>query len=262
MIVQSADGTHISLYRAGCGRVLLLVHGALQDHSCWDPVAPLLQKHMTVVSLDRRARGNSGDTLPFAPHREVEDIVAVVHALEAPVTLLGHSSGAVLALPAAVLLGEQVGRLILYEPPIVQGKQQRDLALLANVSALLAAGDRDEAISAFLRDGQGMSGIEVQRLQQSDRWQDLRRLAHTIEYDVRIVAEREGFEADMPRVAVPTVVFSGTQSPLALQAAAVTVASGVPRARLVRLEGAGHNAYRSDPRQFVASVVQAALEHY
>ena len=115
--VASLDGTRIAVHRSGEGPPLVLVHGAAADHSRWRPVLPALERRFTVLAVDRRGRGGSGDAAAYALEREVEDVVAVVEAAGEPVALLGHSHGAVCALEAARLTGG-VRALVLYEPPL------------------------------------------------------------------------------------------------------------------------------------------------
>ena len=74
----SRDGTKIAYERRGEGPPLVLVHGTGIDHTYWDPVAPELERHFTVTSVDRRGRGRSGDTAPYAIEHEFEDVVALV----------------------------------------------------------------------------------------------------------------------------------------------------------------------------------------
>jgi pimeloyl-ACP methyl ester carboxylesterase len=81
------------VWRSGEGPPLVLVHGAAADHSRWAPVLPELEAHFTVLALDRRGRGQSGDADEYALEREFEDVVAVVEAAGSDVNVLGHSHG-------------------------------------------------------------------------------------------------------------------------------------------------------------------------
>src|SRR5712672_2536285 len=77
--VRSKDGTSIAYERAGTGPALILVDGALCSRSFGPSpkLVPLLARQFTVYAYDRRGRGQSGDTHPYSPAREVEDIAAL-----------------------------------------------------------------------------------------------------------------------------------------------------------------------------------------
>ena len=113
----SKDGTNIAYERRGEGPPLVLVHGTGIDHTYWDPVAPELERLFTVYNVDRRGRGRSGDTAPYAIQREFEDVAALVEGIPQKAFLLGHSYGALCSLEAA-LLTTHIRKLILNEPPM------------------------------------------------------------------------------------------------------------------------------------------------
>src|SRR5258706_7310361 len=92
--IASTDGTNIAHWRTGVGVPLLLVHGTTADHTRWTSVLPDLENEFTVYTVDRRGRGESGDTTPYAIEREIEDIASVIGSIEGPVNILGHSYGA------------------------------------------------------------------------------------------------------------------------------------------------------------------------
>jgi alpha-beta hydrolase superfamily lysophospholipase len=118
--VRSADGTTIAYTRAGQGPPLILVDGALCSRS-FGPMPKLAEQlapHFTVDTYDRRGRGDSGDTKPYSPDREVEDLEALAALAGDTVYLHGTSSGAALVLEAAKHIGS-VAKLALYEPPFI-----------------------------------------------------------------------------------------------------------------------------------------------
>ena len=80
------------------------------------PTAQALGNHFTTVDYDRRGRGDSGDTLPYAVDRELEDLDALIGEVGGPAHLYGHSSGAGLVL-RAVAAGLPVDRFVLHDPP-------------------------------------------------------------------------------------------------------------------------------------------------
>jgi pimeloyl-ACP methyl ester carboxylesterase len=100
-IVRSKDGTSIAFDRSGIGPALILVGGAMSDRTGAATVSSLLASRFTVFAYDRRGRGDSGDTPPYAVEREVEDLDALIGEAGGSAFVMGGSSGAVLALDAA-----------------------------------------------------------------------------------------------------------------------------------------------------------------
>src|SRR5512142_3423154 len=115
--VTSKDGTEIAYDQTGKGPGLILVLGALNSRKSGLKLAKLLASRFTVISFDRRGRGDSTDTAPYSPQREVEDIAALIDAAGEPVYLYGHSSGAALALETALKWGKKIRRMARYEVP-------------------------------------------------------------------------------------------------------------------------------------------------
>ncbi len=116
--VRSSDGTEIAFDRLGEGEPVVLVSGASTSRAVHASLAELLAADFTVLNYDRWGRGDSGDTLPYAVEREIEDIGAVIAAAGGSAAVFGNSSGAVLALRAAAA-GLPITRLALWEPPIM-----------------------------------------------------------------------------------------------------------------------------------------------
>ena len=142
--VASRDGMPIAAWRSGEGPPLVLVHGAAADHSRWAPVLPALEERFTVLAIDRRGRGQSGDAVDYAIEREYEDLAAVVEWAGEGVNVLGHSYGGICALEAA-LLTNRIGRLVLYEPPM--GFLESPPHVVQRLEELLEAGKRDELVA-------------------------------------------------------------------------------------------------------------------
>src|SRR6478672_3208028 len=147
-MVTSADGTSIAIECAGAGPSLVIVHGGTGDRRRWTPLFPLLEAKFRVCAMDRRAHGASGDTPPYSLDKEVDDVVAVVSKQPGPVFVLGHSFGAVCALEAAFRT-TKIARLALYEAPVRVGDHS---AVLARMEAMIRAGDRDGALTTFMRE--------------------------------------------------------------------------------------------------------------
>jgi pimeloyl-ACP methyl ester carboxylesterase len=152
--VRSRDGTAIAFDKQGDGPALILVDGALGTRSSGSKpeLAKLLAQHLTVYSYDRRGRGDSGDTTPYAVEREVEDIDALIDEAGGSAFVHGHSSGACLALHATVQLGDRVKRLALYEAPWNDDPavQQAWGEYLSKLAEALASDRRGDAVALFM----------------------------------------------------------------------------------------------------------------
>src|SRR6185437_13969218 len=153
--LSSRDGTTIAYDEQGEGPALILVDGALTVHSSGSgsELAKLLAPHFTVFGFDRRGRGESGDTLPYAVDREIDDIEALIDRAGGPAFLYGHSSGGPLAMRAAIRLGSQVSKIALYEPPYNNdpGVQESWSQYLSQLRQALAEHRRGDAVALFLR---------------------------------------------------------------------------------------------------------------
>jgi pimeloyl-ACP methyl ester carboxylesterase len=260
LLATSPDGTSLSCESHGQGRALVIVSGALFPSERWLPVVPLLAGKRRLVVLDRRGRGKSGDTAPYAPEREVEDILAVLTAIGEPLDMLGHSSGAILALQAAARGPAQLERLIAYEPPVFFNDADGIAPdLPERLDALLAAGDSAAVVATFLREGPRPPEAELSGMQASKHWPALRdAFAHTVPYDSRVQRSFSDDTAELARIRIPTLMLMGGASPERMQSGARTIAARLPNAQLRELPGEQHVAQLSAPALF-ASTIEAFL---
>jgi pimeloyl-ACP methyl ester carboxylesterase len=180
--VTSGDGTEIAYDRSGSGRPLVLVHGTSVDRASFDFVEPLLSDRCKLLAVDRRGRGESGDSMDgYGIEQEFADIAAVVDSQADPADLFGHSYGATVALGAAPLV-RNLRRLILYEP--APGVPVIDPELLARLDALLAEGEREQLLSIFLSE-LGLDPDALEQLRASPIWGRRVATAHTIPRELR-----------------------------------------------------------------------------
>ncbi|GAE08026.1 alpha/beta fold hydrolase [Paenibacillus sp. JCM 10914] len=156
--VISKDGTQIAYTKQGTGPALILVSSAAADQQDASSIAEHLSTNFTVYNYDRRGRGRSTDTAPYEPAREVEDIEALIAAAGGQALLFGSSSGAVLALEAANLLGDSVAKLYLYEPPFIINDSRKPVPgdYVEHLNALIEAGKRSEAVEYFASEALGI----------------------------------------------------------------------------------------------------------
>lgn len=239
--IQSADGTTIAFDQLGAGPPLILVSGAACDRRVDAPLAQALARRFTVLNYDRRGRGDSDDTPPYAVAREVADIAALVDAAGGTATVVGLSSGALLAAEAAAR-GVRVRRLVMWEPPVSTepAGQRRFQAYAARLTEMLEAGRRADALVHFM-DFVGMPEEAIAHTRQSPYWQVGLDMAHTLGYDAAVMGDG-GIPADrFGRIGVPTLVLSGTASPDFLRDAAARTAEAIPGARHEELAGQDHN---------------------
>jgi len=241
--VLSSDGTPIAFDRAGEGPPLILVDGALCSRSFgpMPKLAPLLTPHFTVFTYDRRGRGASGDTPPYAVEREVEDIDALIQEAGGSASVLGLSSGAALALEAAAH-GLPIRRLALYEPPYMvdQGGRRPPADFEAQLKDLIASGHRGDAVRLFMKIV-GVPAIFVSLMRFFPMWPRLEAVAHTLPYDAAVMG---GYSLPTGRVAsirVPTIVMDGEKSDVRLRHAVKAVADALPNAERRTLKGQTHN---------------------
>lgn len=239
----STDGTSIGYESAGSGPLLVLVDGAMCHRGGpLAPLADLLADTFTVVTYDRRGRGESGDTSPYAVQREVEDLQAVIAANGGSAAVYGISSGAALAMHAAAA-GSGISALALYEPPFLAevgaGGAVDDYG--DRLRALLAEGRRGDAVALFMTNvGVPAPGIDAVRA--SPGWPRMEAIAPTLAYDDEVLGDG-GVPRDVAAaVTVPTTLLCGGASPDVMQQATKATADLVPGAGHRVLDGLTHDA--------------------
>ncbi len=188
--VTSKDGTRIAFDQSGQGPALVLVSGASATRLDEASLAAALAPSFTVFAYDRRARGDSGDTVPYAVEREVEDIEALIDEAGGTAFVFGHSSGAVLALEAVRLLPTKIAKLALYEPPFIIDDSRPHMPedFVSHLNELVATGRRSEAVERwmeFLRTPDEM----LAEMRQSPWWPQLEANAQSLVYDATIMQD-------------------------------------------------------------------------
>jgi pimeloyl-ACP methyl ester carboxylesterase len=252
---HSADGTLIAYECSGTGPPLVLVHGALGDHNAWFALVPLLAPHFTLYTIDRRGRGASGDTPPYAVEREVEDVIAVLEAIGEPVALFGHSSGAVLSLAVARRV-PSIGKLIVYEPPVPVDQQsaRAPANVQEQMQALLAAGNRDDVIRLTMHLTMQAPEAEIDAMQANPMWSYLTALAHTAPYDMAIWAHPYA-PHDLAAVHIPTLFLIGEVTLPWLKSASETIAALLPNSHITIIPGQDHMATIGAPDLVAREVI-------
>ncbi|HEU5138068.1 MAG TPA: alpha/beta hydrolase [Steroidobacteraceae bacterium] len=255
--VVSRDGTRIAYDKTGSGPSVILIDGAFcsREFGPMKKLAAVLEKQFTVVSYDRRARGASGDTAPYAVQREIEDIDALMGAAGGRVTLYGVSSGAVLALLAAASL--PVAKLALYEPPFMVGPHARTLPpeRTAVLTRMIAEDRRSDAVKYYMGDIIGIPRFMPFVFQFLPMWRKLKAVAPSLPYDSAVMGDF-AIPAEAGAIQVPTLVMAGTRTWPVLLDAARALAAAIPHARHETLAGQTHNV----AAQAVAPVLEAFIK--
>jgi pimeloyl-ACP methyl ester carboxylesterase len=255
--VTSNDGTRIGFWKSGSGPPLLLIHGAVADHTTtWRSVLSKLGAHFTVYAMDRRGRGGSGDHPVYALEREAEDVLAVVEAVGADVSVLGHSHGALCALEAARHT-DRLARLVLYEGVPLRGSDDFRPGVIDRLEAKLAAGDVEGVLMSLLCDVAEMPAKDVEQLrEQPEAWAVRLGNARTVPRELRAY-ERYSFAAErFTSMRSPTLLLVGGQSPARELENARAIAAALRDARVAVLEGEQHTAMHSAPDAFVDEVAR------
>lgn len=244
--VTSADGTRIAYDQVGAGRPVILVDGAL-CHRNFGPlgkVAAELAQDFTVFTYDRRGRGESSDTAPYSVEREVEDLQALINAAGGSAYVCGVSSGAVLALDAANRLSG-ITKVAAYEAPFIvdDTHSPRPADLNDRMDALVAQNKRGAAVKLFMKTV-GAPAFMVTAMSLTPVWGKLKKVAHTIPYDFRILGDT-GAGKPLPasrwaNVRIPALVMDGGKSPEYMRNSQRALAGVLPSASHRTLEGQTH----------------------
>jgi len=238
-MITSKDGTPLAVDATGSGPAVVCVGGALNDRHSTGWVARELTG-FTTYSYDRRGRGDSGDTPPYAVAREIEDLAAVIEEAGGEAMVYGMSSGAVLALRAA-LAGLPITRLALYEPPFpgsVTEAPPPDPTYTPRLTAAISEGRPAEALDLFLT-SIGMPAEALPGIRRSPAWPAMEALAPTLRYDDAVMAD-----AKIPQVTtltIPVTVIAGGLSPTWMRKAAQTLAATLPNATYEELPNQTHD---------------------
>jgi pimeloyl-ACP methyl ester carboxylesterase len=245
--VISKDGTTIAFDRSGAGPALILVGGMFEQRAMDSETAklaalPLLAQHFSVFHYDRRGRGDSTDTQPYAVKREIEDIEALIDEAGGEAFVFGISSGAALAFEAALALGGKVKKLAMYEAPYNDDDESRQawIGFRKQLKELLAADRRGDAVGLFMM-LLGAPADQIEEMHQYPMWPMWEAIAPTIAYDAAVV----GADASVPTeraasIAVPALIMDGSESYPFMHIAATALANAMPHAQHLTLEGQTH----------------------
>ena len=243
--VTSKDGTTIAFDQIGKGPVVILVDGALQ-YRAFDQgmaeLADLLSKHFTVIHYDRRGRGDSTDSQTYELERELEDIESIINEAGGSAFLYGISSGAALALEAAIKLPDKIKKLVMYEAPYNDDDNARKSwkEYRQKLMELVKQGRKRDAVGHFMM-LVGMSPDQLEGMHQHPMWPLWEAVGLTLAYDAIAMGEDSSLPTKRAaKVAVATLVMNGSQSFPFMHDTAVALAKAIPNAKHRTLEGQTH----------------------
>ena len=232
--------------------------GAFCDRNTFVPPASLTGQ-FTVITYDRRGRGDSGDTQPYSPAREITDLAAVIEAVSGSATgasgsgafVFGHSSGAALALRAAAH-GVPMASVVAYEAPfVIPGTRELAEDPTGRITALVSAGRRSDAVKFWMADVVKAPAEMIPMMEKSPMWAGLQALAHTLPYDLALTGDQGIPVDDLAKISVPVLVLGGANSPVWFHRTVEATTDAIPGARLVMLDGQDHGA----PPEVIAPVL-------
>jgi pimeloyl-ACP methyl ester carboxylesterase len=246
--VISKDGTEIAYETKGSGKPVILVDGALcyRNFGPMGQLSELLAPNLKVYIYDRRGRGESTNSKPFAVEREVEDIDALIKAAGGTAYVYGISSGACLTLEAAIRLGNKISKLAIYEPPYnsMRGAVEQWKEYRCKLSEAISTYQRGDAVTLFMQ-LVGTPDDQLNGMRQAPMWPMLEAVAPTLIYDAYEIGEDRTAPLDRAsKITVPTLVMDGganLQYMPFMNASATALAKAIPHAEHRTLEGQTHD---------------------
>ena len=241
--VISKDGTQIAYDKNGSGPAVILVDGAFcsKNFGPMPKIVPFLSKNFTVITYDRRARGDSGDTKPYSVEREIEDIKALIEIAGDSANLFGISSGAILAMKAAAY-GLNINKLALLEPPFVGNKQgRRPENAVEQLQEMITKGKKGDACKFYLKKVIGVPAIVPFILSLTPNWTKMKANANSLPYDAAVCGDFNLQKGLVTSLTISTIVIDSEKSPKALRDAVQEVANALPNGHRKTLKGGVHD---------------------
>jgi pimeloyl-ACP methyl ester carboxylesterase len=251
--ITSTDGTAIAIWQSGEGPPLVALHGVAIDHTAWDGVRPTLERAHTLVAIDRRGHGASGEG--GADHSladEVADLLAVVAHLEEPVDVVAHSYGGLVALEAA-LMSDRICRLIVYEPSI--DDDPGFPGVVDRVAELVRRGEDDRAAVTLLVERSGVPPDAVDAVRGLPLWPILLQGVQVLPREGAAILGYRFEPSRFQRLTTPVLVLVGEESPGWRRDAMSHLQMSLPQAELRTLTGQGHVATHTAPELLAQEIV-------
>lgn len=258
--VRSADGTLIAVEQVTHGpRSLVTMPGGTNGRRLWSEATQLVGERFACWLMDRRGKGDSGDTNPYSFEREYEDITAVAASIGEDVVLAANSSAAVCLLGAAAR-GLQARALIVYEPPWPVESQPSQSEIFDEMDRLVSIGERDEAVTVGLRELVGLPAAAVEGMKAApELWSERVANVHAWPREGRELERLPVGTAALTKITTPTLLLDGELSPDHLRRRTAAIADALPHVTVVQLQGQHHAALQSAP-QLVADAIREFLD--
>jgi pimeloyl-ACP methyl ester carboxylesterase len=250
--VRSADGTRIGVERVGSGDPMVLVHGGTADRTRWEPIVDRLAERFELHLMDRRGRGESRDDAPdYDITREAGDVAAVLDTIGAPALVVAHSYGATCVLAGIDHIAAAASGLVLYEPAFATiGHVAVDEAVIERWEDLLAADQREEALTLFYRAVIGLPDSTIDQMRGTAIWHARIAAMHTVLREAKAANSFRPAPSTAARTA-PVRILVGEQTQPWLAAAAQAAHRALDGSDLEQIPGQGHVAMDTAPDQFI-----------
>jgi pimeloyl-ACP methyl ester carboxylesterase len=247
----SGDGTEVVCTVSGQGVPLLLIHGTGGSSRRWAHLLEPLGRTHSVLAMDRRGRGASGDGPGYSLENEIDDVVAVIDAIGEPACVFGHSFGGLLALEAS-LRTANIRALSLYEPPISVGPMPEEG--IAALERILEDEGPEAMLVVYMLEGLKQPPKEVEYLRTRPEWGNRVAAAHTIPRELSALADYHFHQERFTNMRVKTQMMMGSESPQFLTASAKSVRMALPHGTLAVLDGQQHMAMDTAPDLFLQTL--------
>lgn len=240
----SRDGTRIAYAKTGSGELVIAVFGA----TCFKDFLPVksdvktLSKYFTVINYDRRGRGGSLQHSSWSLQKEIEDIDALIDDNGGSAYIYGHSSGAVIALEAAVTLENKIKGVMIYDASYVSSQTEKETynSTKVTVENLLKSRQNAKAIKTFLTEI-GMPKMSAILLPLIPGWKTMKRLAPTLMYDITLTENLPPLER-LQRISVPVLILAGDKNPESIMKVYSHIVDTIPNNQHHILVGRDHMA--------------------
>jgi pimeloyl-ACP methyl ester carboxylesterase len=262
LTIASRDGSDIRAFDEGSGPVILVLHPGLDDGRGWGKVAKRLMSRFRVIRIHRRQyREDLKQGTRVSIAREVDDVLAVVEAVGEPMIVVGHSSGAVVALESIAAMPTAFVGAVIYEPPIVVDELLGgpNGAIHRRAREALQSGKPGKAMSIFLTD---IAKLPPTVARMAGSFTTLvpryRKLVPGQLDDSEAIDELGNRLNEYKTIKIPVVLVGGEKSPPHLARRFDALQRAIPHAERILMHKRGHDANLKAPGQLAEIITSLA----